>query len=176
MGREIRRVPADWDHPRQPCPHSSWRGGCAEARAHKGHCFLPLFDCSYRDAATRWKTRLLAWEHGTDPDKVTHPDLEFWEWAEGPPDRVFYRPDWAPETRTHYQVYETVSEGTPVTPHFETKTELIEYLVQHGDMWDQYEGRGGWSRDAATKFVDDAWAPTAFLRDDQIFFPRDGWT
>jgi hypothetical protein len=65
---------------------------------------------------------------------------------------------------TWYQVYETVSEGTPVTPPFETREELVEYLVENGDFWDQKrraEGpRGGfqmpcapWSRKSAESFV-----------------------
>jgi hypothetical protein len=74
--------------------------------------------------------------------------------------------------REWWQVYETVSEGTPVTPPFATKEELIEYLVEHGDFWDQrnrhdyrcYVDPGcypPWSRKAATTFVmEDGWCPS----------------
>lgn len=34
-----------------------------------------------------------------------------------------------------YCLYQTVSEGTPVTPVFETKNELVDYLVEHGNFW-----------------------------------------
>lgn len=51
----------------------------------------------------------------------------------GPPQRACYCP-WKPEDATWLQVWETVSEGTPVTPPFATRQELVDYLVQHGDL------------------------------------------
>jgi hypothetical protein len=42
-----------------------------------------------------------------------------------------------PPTGDWWQVWETVSEGSPVTPAFETAEALIEHLVQHSDAWDQ---------------------------------------
>lgn len=53
-----------------------------------------------------------------------------------PPEREYYR-SWKDEDATWFQVWETVSEGTPVTPPFATKEELIDYLVANGDFWDQ---------------------------------------
>ena len=70
---------------------------------------------------------------------------------------------------TWWQVYETVSEGTPVTPPFATREELVEYLVENGDFWDQKNrAEGGslmpcdpWSRRNAEAFVmGSGWAPT----------------
>lgn len=41
-----------------------------------------------------------------------------------------------------YSLYETVSEGTPVTPVFATAEELIDYLVNVGTFWNEkYERR-----------------------------------
>jgi hypothetical protein len=145
MGREIRRVPADWDHPRQQCPHSPWAGGCSEAK-QSGQCFRPLYDESFESAAAEWKEGYAKWESGDDPDRAENPDDEFWEWHGAPPNREYYRPDWPEESAIHYQVYETVSEGTPVTPHFATRVELIDYLVSHGDYWDQSRTREGRAR------------------------------
>jgi hypothetical protein len=48
-----------------------------------------------------------------------------------------------------WQVWETVSEGSPVSPVFATSGELVEYLVGNGH-----------SRAAAENFVKDGWVPT----------------
>lgn len=64
-----------------------------------------------------------------------------------------------------YQVWETVSEGSPVTPAFETANELIEYLVKYGDN----EGKsGGWTREAASKFVGVGYAPSLVISNGQF--------
>jgi len=75
MGRKIRSVPPDWEHPKD------W----------KGH-YKPLFDRPYEPSAQ--------------------------DWAGGPPDKEYYRPAWTEEEATAFQMYETVSEGTPVSPFF----------------------------------------------------------
>jgi hypothetical protein len=78
-------------------------------------------------------------------------------------------PAWPEGSATWYQVYQTVSEGSPVTPPFATKEELIEYLVKFGDEWDQSrtaEGRqasAGWPRKAAEQFVKSEWAPSMMV-------------
>jgi hypothetical protein len=186
MGREIRRVPPDWDHPRQRCPHSPWNGGCSEAKANGGRCFQPLHDDDFETVARRWLDEAVAWDNGTDPDcakhKADHPF--YWQWAGDPPDPKYYRPKWTPEQATHVQMYETVSEGTPVTPHFATKAELVDYLVEHGDYWDEHraaDGRraaSGWDREVATRFVEREWAPSLMMMTSAtgvlIHTPRDG--
>ena len=50
---------------------------------------------------------------------------------EGPPDPEYYRPAWSEEP-TAYQMYETVSEGTPVSPVFLTVDELRTWLLEQG--------------------------------------------
>lgn len=59
-----------------------------------------------------------------------------------------------------WQVWETVSEGSPVTPAFASATDLVNHLVANGDAWDQKRGDGGWSRASAEKFVRSGWAPS----------------
>jgi hypothetical protein len=49
----------------------------------------------------------------------------------GPPDPAYYRP-WKDDEATWYQVWETESEGTPISPPFATREELVEYLVNNG--------------------------------------------
>ena len=60
-----------------------------------------------------------------------------------------------------WQVWETVSEGSPVTPVYSSAKELIEHLTAKGDIWDQKRGDGGWPKEAAENFVNNTgWAPS----------------
>ena len=167
MGREIRRVPADWEHPKVSKLDRQTRSMVED--------YQPLFDRSFSEEAREWMDKAIAWYKGVDPDcaehKATHPF--YWQWAGMPPDPAYYRPEWTSEP-THYQVYETVSEGTPVTPHFATKAELIDWLVKHGDEWDQRRGHGEWSRENAKAFVEREWAPSMILAGGVVKMPRDG--
>jgi hypothetical protein len=129
----------------------------------------PMLKKTFAAAAAEWKDELAKWEAGERPSYYGDdhaPDLQFWEYEGPPPEREYYRP-WEDSEATWYQVWETVTEGTPVTPAFETKEELIEYLVENGDFSDQQRRRDGysgincapWSREAAEKFVNgDGWA------------------
>lgn len=65
--------------------------------------------------------------------------------------------DYDPPTGEGWQVWETVSEGAPVTPVFATAEGLINYLVEVG-IWDRK-----YSRKGATAFVtsESGWVPSA---------------
>lgn len=182
MGREIRRVPPGWEHPRQECQHSPWRGGCDDAKAHDGQCYHPMHDEDYDTASKRWLAECLAWDAGTHKDLTDDSTIKeqypyYWDWNGNPPDKKYYRQAWDSEP-TWYQVYETVSEGTPVTPAFATQAELIDYLVSHGDYWDQARGDGGWQRAHAEAFVGRGWASSLMteVSSDGLVVkePRDG--
>lgn len=61
-----------------------------------------------------------------------------------------YMPDFdVPEDELGWCLYETVSEGTPVTPVFATVEELVEHLATVGEDWDQKPYR----REAAERLV-----------------------
>ena len=159
MGREIRRVPSNWDHPKNE--HGSYQ---------------PMFDASATERFEEWlkdfgkfkrnELSEISEEHGYD---INDPYSAFCDWNGGPPDHQYHRPSWS--EATWWQVYETVSEGTPVTPPFATQHELIEYLVANGDFWDQRRRKEGriissfscepWAREAAEAFVKGpGWAPS----------------
>ncbi len=160
MGREIRRVPPNWEHPKNT--HGNYQ---------------PMYDQSaderyaeWLDDFERFKTDEIekaCKEHGYD---INSPYAAFCEYDGGPPDYWYYRPAWDESRATWWQVYETVSEGTPVTPPFETPEELVDYLVANGDFWDQSRRaereRGKpcfmncepWARETAEKFVKTGWA------------------
>jgi hypothetical protein len=71
-----------------------------------------------------------------------------------------------------------MAEGSPVTPPFETKEELVEYLVEFGTFWDQTDGKGGWKRENAQRFADSGYAPSMIItctpEGVDIKTPRDG--
>lgn len=156
MGREVRRVPPNWTHP------ESGQG---------------MFDQHFDDAMAEWKADIERIREGRFHDyedyyrECADPLAAYLE-DHSEPDPAFYRP-WRDEEATWFQVWQTVTEGTPVTPAFETPKELIEYLVEHGDFWDQRRGDAGWSRRAATSFVNAGWAPTGIIEGGAFYAARD---
>lgn len=166
MGREIRRVPRDWEHPK------------FTEGARRGQ-YMPLHDQDYETAAEEWMKNLGLWRQGRHE---AQPSCDFcryyWEY-ESPPDKETCREKkWTEAEATHYQMYETVSEGTPVSPVFASPQELADYLVSKGDFWDQKRGKGGWSRAAAESFVKAGSAPsvmtTVTAAGVDVREPRDG--
>ncbi len=81
MGREVRKVPSSWEHPKN----------------RKGS-FIPLFD-----------------------GKDYRSDLEMDD----------YMPTWNDKEADHYMMYETCSEGTPISPAFATPEELARYCADN---------------------------------------------
>jgi hypothetical protein len=153
MGREIRRVPPDWEHP-------VYTADTAPRRDWIGH-HIPLYDRSYREAAEEWMAGYQAWQNHTHRDWEKFHDRYpyFWDW-DSPPNQEHYREEeWTPEEATAYQMYETVSEGTPVSPVFETTDQLWAWLVNEK----------GYSHAAADAFIRDGWAPSMV-----VFNPGDG--
>jgi len=176
MGREIRRVPANWEHPRRKCPHEPWHGGCRESKMHNGECYQPMRDEDFDTALKAWMDGYELWKKGEHPEQQQDwtKDFLYWEYFGAPPHPAYYHHNWG--NAEWYQIYETVSEGTPVTPPFATKEELVDYLVEHGDFWDQYRGDGGWSRENAQKFIEAEWAISGVFNTatGELLAPRDG--
>lgn len=163
MGREIRRVPPNWEHPRYTKETARMERDIGE--------HMPMYDKTYAEAASEWKEGFAAWARGERPDYCTEEStkLEYWEWDGAPPERAYYRPEWPEGSATWLQVYQTVSEGTPVTPPFATREGLVEYLMAHGDFWDQKRGRGGYTRAQAEAFVKDEFAPSMIVTGGKIY-------
>lgn len=138
MGREIRMVPANWQHPMVPCRHSPWANGCDQSKRNGGMCYQPVFDRPFSESVKEWKEGLAKWERREDEyaDAEDYAKYEYWEYSGAPPDRAYYMPD-SDEPKTWFQVYETVSEGTPISPPFATKEELIDWLCNNKDFWNQ---------------------------------------
>lgn len=135
MGREIRRVPPNWEHPRDV----------------NGN-LLPTHNRFYGDACDEWVSNFRLWEQGEHPDQKRYPNTPkyYWEWDNPPPDKTYYLPEkWTADQATCYQIYETVTEGTPTSPIFQTEEEMVQWLLAQGH-----------SERAARGFVKDGWAPT----------------
>lgn len=157
MGREVRKVPPHWDHPRN----------------EHGH-YQSMFDQTFASAVAEWQESKRKWDAGEDPDRVTYPGHASYEdWAgEAPDDPAYYRP-WADHEATWFQLWETVSEGSPVTPPFATQEELVQYLAKHGDEWDERGGNRGWGLARARAFVEAGWAPSMMIVDGKIYESKD---
>ena len=169
MGREIRKVPSNWDHPITEDSYGRKR-------------LQPMFDDTYATASANWLNdfdRIRS--GGAKGYEIECYPLGVTEWASEntAPDPQYYRP-WADEDATWFQVWETVSEGTPVSPPFATEDELVNYLAENGDFWDQdrctkpdwdtlWGGKPGvsaWGKDRAEKFVKGVgWAPSFMVLD-----------
>lgn len=147
MGREIRRVPPNWEHPRyteDDCPHNREVGD-----------YRPCHDEDYKSAAAEWWRQCDLWQRGEHPDRSDEYRY-YWEYAGGPPIEEYYRPEFT-EDPTWFQVYQTVSKGTPVSPPFATEEELARYLYENGDFWYQESISRGMS-DSKPESYEDALA------------------
>lgn len=113
MGREVRMVPANWDHPRYTDYNAP--GGYAVGR------YIPMHDCSYEDDAKAFLE--MANEKGLQ---------EAIDYHGSAPEKDQYMPSWPDAERTHLMMYEDTSEGTPISPVFATAEELARWLADSG--------------------------------------------
>ena len=144
MGREIRMVPKGWEHPID------------------SDGYVPMFDRTYAAEAQKWKDCDTAYRArdlaklkeldvymGEDPEGTLAEFPRYRDWTGSPPRAEYYRPEFdAPAD--HFQMYETVSQGTPVSPVCASKGELAQWIVDNL----------GYSEDAAAGFVESGWAPS----------------
>ncbi len=162
MGRKVRRVPPNWLHPQV---RNEYTGKLEDQ---------PMFDERFNDAFTVWITTF---------DRVRASDTRYprgladWLLYYRAPDPAYYRP-WKDEEATWVQLWHTVGEGTPVSPPFATRDELVNYLAENGDYWDQKRavesGRSpGWGLERAKAFVKEGWAPSFAISGDAVLEPKD---
>lgn len=126
MGREVRRVPADWQHPKKFVygPRGIEERYCP---LHAGECYRPRVD--------EWDEECAKWKSGWRPECCKDPEnlaMSYEQYAGPRPHRDDYMPDWPAEQRTHLMMYEDTSEGTPISPAFATPEELARWLADTG--------------------------------------------
>lgn len=162
MGREVRQVPENWEHPKN----------------EKGD-YLSCHDETYEDAANSWIELFEEWEAGRNPSREEHGVRYFWDWYDSPPDEQSYRPKFESEP-TWFQLYETVSEGSPVSPPFAHLEELAKYLSDNGDFWYQancFKERSTFrtkpTYEQALSLVNSGYAPSMAFVDGKIYQPHE---
>lgn len=147
MGREVRRVPKDWQHPKN----------------EDGH-YVPLFGSGFAVRDAEWQEGYEKWQQGLVRDYATngwkpkpaeYGSARFSDYDGDRPNPDDYMPKWPAEQATHLMMYETCSEGTPISPAFETPEELARWLADNnasafGRMGATYEQwlatcRGAWA-------------------------------
>lgn len=151
MGREVRRVPANWQHPKND------KGG-----------YIPLYRGDggrFAKADKEWNEGYRQWQKGLREDWAKPgeyipltPDergMRFSDWHGGRPSPDDYMPDWPESERTHLMMYEDTSEGTPISPAFATPEELAQWLADNkASMFGYQSGtyeqwlptcKGGWA-------------------------------
>jgi hypothetical protein len=112
-----------------------------------------LHDDDYETVAKEWIAEFDAFrrgEHESQKGEFATDCRFYWEYS-SPPDPESYRPKFETEP-TAYQVYETVSEGTPTSPVFADLAAMEEWLVGQGH-----------SRSAAQAFCKDGWVPSMMM-------------
>jgi hypothetical protein len=112
-------VPAGWQHPKDE------RGS-----------YKPLYGRSWSEEAAEWDRENAEWNAGQRPtywsDDGT-PEARFFDQRHGPrPFSGDYMPDWPESERTHWQMYEDTSEGTPISPVMESPEALARWLADNG--------------------------------------------
>jgi hypothetical protein len=100
--REIRKVPSWWQHPMT----RNWRG-------HDE--FVPLFRNTWKEQCER-----IGKEFSQSGGVTIQRTCE----AE-------HTPEFTDAEKTHYQMYETETAGTPISPVFPTTDEMIAWLVDN---------------------------------------------
>jgi len=139
MGREVRRVPPDWQHPKD----------------ERGH-YIPLLGGGFSDRLAEWDEEAAQWAKGYRRDYVSggwavrdgeegEAGYTYAEYAGERPRAENYMPDWPSEQRTHWQMYEDTSEGTPISPVMDTPEALARWLADNnasafGSATASYEG------------------------------------
>lgn len=159
MSREVRKVPADWKHPMKD--KYDYRTG------EYIQVYQPMHDRSFKVDMEDWYEGWKAWERGERPEYCDEESaqLPYWEYSGGPPDPAYYFPDWPDEIRTHYQMYQTTGEGTPISPVMDTPESLARWLADNnasafGGMTATYEQ---WLHTCQG-----AWAPSMVIADGEM--------
>jgi hypothetical protein len=125
MWREVRRVPAYRIHPKRINKYS-W----AEE-------YQPAMDWSWEEAMTEYHTELEEWvlEYSKSEwkkywDNKQYDFFGYYGDIPTPPSPKYYMPSWE-----WFQLYENVSEWSPLSPPFEKQEELVEWLSNNKDFW-----------------------------------------
>lgn len=112
MGINITKVPRGWEHPRD----------------ERGQFVQPV---PYDIELEHWIYQHQLWQERKHPDQAKNPDCEYYaDYAGDPPSIQAYKAfNYLQKDAVCFQVYERVTEGTPISPVFETLKEVENWLV-----------------------------------------------
>jgi hypothetical protein len=94
-----------------------------------------MFDQPFEEAFAEWARDIAEWRAGThkwqkpDDARTAERATDYFGCS---PDPESYRPEFPPGTATHYQMYETVTEGTPISPVMPDEESLARWLADNG--------------------------------------------
>lgn len=153
MGRQIRKVPHNWEHPKDA-----------------GGNLIPLMD-GFNATIKEWDEESAQWAKGfkhryrkdegdTWVSLEAHDEKTYEEYAGGRPVKQEYMPDWPESERTWWQMYEDCSEGTPISPPMESPECLARWLCDNGAS--ALAGETA-SYEAWLQTCKDGWAPSAIM-------------
>ena len=124
MSSAARRVPPDW------IPPQDERGQ-----------YVPLKDGAEYERRTReWDEEAARWQEGLKrsydanewaPIEADLQGMTYAEYAGNRPDLSHYMPQWSAAQCTNWQMYEEVTEGTPISPVFSSSEELAWWMANH---------------------------------------------
>jgi hypothetical protein len=125
MGIQLRKVAANWQHPKD----------------EKGN-YIPLLEYRFSKQLAEWQEGKEKWEQGFSENWFPKENESKWkpkteeenkmtweEWTSEMPVKEDYMPEWSEEEKTHIQLYENTTEGTPTTPVF--KADELEKLCEY---------------------------------------------
>lgn len=163
MSRQVRRVPENWQHPKQVNKYNP-----------DEEQYVPLLDDyvnylkyykEYVDEFIQHMTEVIETGSTTIYDNVFTDRKKVYRYltADGglrPPKITDFMPsgEW-------YQLYEEVSEGTPITPPFASKEELKSYLMTDGTFWDNTP----WPDNRADGMICQGYAMSGVMTDGKIY-------
>jgi hypothetical protein len=117
-------VPKDWEHPKND-----------EGK------FVPLLSGSFEEADQEWNDGYAHWLLGEVSDYATngwkpvddkYRGTRFTDYHGSRPSPEDYMPEFSDGSATHLMMYESTSEGTPISPAFATPEELARWLSDSG--------------------------------------------
>ena len=104
-----------------------------------GQAFRPMIDYTLEDAQAEWDGYWQQWQEGTYPgqgdQERTLETFEVWHGVR-PAERHHlstFRPDFDDDP-TCWQMYETITEGTPVSPVFDNLNDLFRWMMFDGGL------------------------------------------
>jgi hypothetical protein len=138
VGREVRKVTADWQHPKEQI--YDYRTGKIAM------VYTPLLD--------NYAIQLEDFRAMIESDGLVEA-LEYY--GGGPVKHDYMLADVPDEERTHLMMYEDTTEGTPISPAFETAEELARWLADNNAS---ANGGTGASYEAWLEVCKGGWAPS----------------